>query len=129
VPLEECEAIWAANQSIDHDGVYLSHGWHLNRVLVAGGYGEEALLQSVLEASKDDVDKISPGYSDAIVLTGMVAEHLASLPPQPPLPPHAPLQAAYEGQEVPPPPGGVVINPPPQPEPEVFVDLVSEDEE
>jgi hypothetical protein len=45
----------------------------------------------------------------------------------------------YEGQEVPPPPGvprrrrdhphGVVINPALQPQPEVFVDLVSDDNE
>jgi hypothetical protein len=71
----------------------------------------------------------------------MVAEHLASLPPPPSLPPHATLLAAYHGQEVPPPPGvprrrcrpdhphGVVINPPPQPQSEVIVDLVSDDEE
>jgi hypothetical protein len=52
-----------------------------------------------------------------------------------------PLLAAYEGQEVPPSPDvshrqhrrdhpqGVVINPPPQPQQEVVVDLVSDDEE
>jgi hypothetical protein len=45
-----------------------------------------------------------PGYVDVIALTGIVAEHLASLPPPPPLPPHAPLLATYQGQEVPPPP-------------------------
>jgi hypothetical protein len=96
-----------------------------------------------LEASKADEDNAFLGYADAIALTGMVAEHLASLPPPPPLPPHAPPLAAYEGQEVPPPPGvprrqrrhdyphGVVINPPPQPQPqpEVIVDLVSDYDE
>jgi hypothetical protein len=107
------------------------------QAVVAAGYDEEALLQQVLEASKADEDE----RQEALTLTGMVAWHLASLPPPPPLPPHAPLLAAYEGQEVPPPPGvprrqrrhdhphGVVINPPPQPQPEVIVDLVSNDEE
>jgi hypothetical protein len=81
--------------------------------LMAGVYDEEALLQQVLEASKADVDEAYPGYSNAISLMGMVADHLASLPPH------------YERQEVPPPPSiprrhrdhphGVVINPPPQP--------------
>jgi hypothetical protein len=75
------------------------------QALMAGGYDEEALLQSILEASKADEDKIFPGYSDAIALTSMVAEHLASMPPPPPLPPHAWPVADYEGQEVPPPPG------------------------
>jgi hypothetical protein len=94
-----------------------------------------------LEASKADEDKIFLGYIDAIALTGMVAEHLASLPPPPPLLPHARPVADYEGQEMPPSPDilrrrrdhphGVVINPPlqPQPQPEVFVDLVSNDDE
>jgi hypothetical protein len=52
-----------------------------------------------LEASKADEDKAYPGYSNAIALMGMVAEHLVSLPP-PPLPPHARLVADYEGKEV-----------------------------
>jgi hypothetical protein len=94
-----------------------------------------------LEASNADEDKAYPGYSDAIALTGMVPEHLASLPPPPlsPLPPHARLVEDYEGKEVLPllgvphhrrdHPHGVVINPPPQPQPDVFVDLVSDDEE
>jgi hypothetical protein len=30
VRLEECEALWAANQSVDHPDVSLPHGWHLN---------------------------------------------------------------------------------------------------
>jgi hypothetical protein len=34
VPLEECEAVWAANQSVDHNDVFLPHGWHLNRARV-----------------------------------------------------------------------------------------------
>jgi hypothetical protein len=34
VPLEECEALWAANQSVDHHDVSLPHGWHLNRARV-----------------------------------------------------------------------------------------------
>jgi hypothetical protein len=95
------------------------------QAVVAAGYDKEALLRQVFEESKADEDKIFPGYSDIIALTGMVAEYMASLPPPPPLPPHAPLLVAYEGQEVPPPPGvrrrqlrhdhpnGVVINPPP----------------
>jgi hypothetical protein len=105
------------------------------QAVVAAGYDEEALLQQVLEASKADEDERQEA------LTRMVARHLALLPPPPPLPPHAPLLAAYEGQEVPPTPDvpcrqrrhdhphGVVINPPPQPQPEVIVDLVSNDEE
>jgi hypothetical protein len=109
------------------------------QALMAGGYDEEVLLQHVLEASKADADEAYPGYNDAISLMGMVAEHLASSPPPPPLPPHARPVADYEGQEVPPPPGiprrrrdhpyGVIINPPPQPQPEVIVDLVSDDDE
>jgi hypothetical protein len=93
------------------------------QALMAGGYDEEALLQLVLEASKADEDEAYPGYSDVVALTGMMAEDLASLPPPPPLPPHAPLLAAYKGQEVPPPPDvlrqrrdhphGVVTNLPP----------------
>jgi hypothetical protein len=71
------------------------------QALMAGGYDEEALLQQVLEASKADEDKAYPDYSDAIALMGMVAEHLASLPP-PLLPPHVRLVADYEGKEVPP---------------------------
>jgi hypothetical protein len=94
-----------------------------------------------LEASKANGDKVCPGYNEAIALTGMVANFLASLPPPPPLLPHAPLMATYEGQEVPPPPGvsrrrrdpphGVVINPPPpvEPEPEPFIDLLSDENE
>jgi hypothetical protein len=39
-----------------------------------------------LEVSKADEDKAFPGYADVIALTDMVAEHLASLPPPPPLP-------------------------------------------
>jgi hypothetical protein len=93
-----------------------------------------------LEASKADEDVAFPGYDEAIALTGMVAEHIASLPPPPLLLPHAPL-AAYEGQEVPPPPGvprrqrrhdhphGVFIDPPLQPQPEVIVELVSDNKE
>jgi hypothetical protein len=72
---------------------------------VAGGYEEEALLQQVLEASKAKEDEAYPGYNDAVALTGMVTEYLASLPPLPLLPPHVQLAADYEGQEVPPPPG------------------------
>jgi hypothetical protein len=53
-----------------------------------------------LEASKADEDKIFPGYIDVIALTSMVAEHLESLPPPPPLQPHAQPVANYEGQEV-----------------------------
>jgi hypothetical protein len=38
---------------------------------VAGGYDEEALIQQALEASKMDEDKVCPGYSEAIKLTGI----------------------------------------------------------
>jgi hypothetical protein len=94
---------------------------------VAGGYDVEALLQWVLEASKADDNARFPDLQEALTFTGMVAQNMASLPPPPPLPPHAPLLAAYEGQEVPPLPSvprcqrrhdhpqRVVINPPPQP--------------
>jgi hypothetical protein len=39
VPLEECEAFWAVNQSVDHHDVSPlppppPHGWHLNRARV-----------------------------------------------------------------------------------------------
>jgi hypothetical protein len=34
VPLEECKALWVANQSVDHHDVCLPHGWHLNRARV-----------------------------------------------------------------------------------------------
>jgi hypothetical protein len=88
---------------------------------VAGDYDEEALLQSVLEASKAEEDQAYPGYSDAIALTG----NGGRAPPPRPLPPHVRPVADYEGQEVPLQPGiprrrcdhphGVVINPPPQP--------------
>jgi hypothetical protein len=91
-----------------------------------------------LEASKADEDEHFPDLHESLTLTSMVVQHLASLPPPPPLPPHAPLLAAYQGQEVPQPPGvsrrrrdhphGVVINPPPQLQPEVIVDLVTNDE-
>jgi hypothetical protein len=68
----------------------------------------------------------------------MVAEHLASLPPPPPLVPHVSILAAYEGREVPPPPDIVMtthtkwsqnLPPQPQPQPEVVVDLVFDHEE
>jgi hypothetical protein len=94
-----------------------------------------------LEASEADEDTAFPGYDEAIALTGMVTEHIASLPPPPPLRAHAPPLTDYEGKEVPPltgvprrhchrdHPHGVVINSPLQPQPEVIVDLVSDDEE
>jgi hypothetical protein len=111
------------------------------QAVVAGGYDEEALLQLVLEASKADKDVRFPDLQEALTLTGMVVQHMALLPPPPPLPPHAPLLAAYEGQEVPPPPGvsrcqhhldhpqGVVMNLPPQPQQEDVDDLISNDGE
>jgi hypothetical protein len=34
VCLEECEALWEANQSVDHPDVSLPHDWHLNLVRV-----------------------------------------------------------------------------------------------
>jgi hypothetical protein len=59
------------------------------QAVVAGGYDEEALLQLVLEASKADEDVRFPGLQEALTLTSMVAQHMASLPPPPPLPPYA----------------------------------------
>jgi hypothetical protein len=50
------------------------------QALVAGGYDEESLFQQVLEASKADEDEVCPGYSEAIKLTGLVTNHVASLP-------------------------------------------------
>jgi hypothetical protein len=93
---------------------------------------EDVLLQQVLEASKAYEEKAFFDYDDAIALMGMVAEHMASLPPPPSLPPHVPLLATYEGQEVLPLPDvlrrqrrhdhphGVVINPSSQPQPKVM---------
>jgi hypothetical protein len=58
----------------------------------------------------------------------MVAEHMASLPPPPPLSPRVPLLAAYEGQEVPPLPD-VLRRRRDHPHRVVFVNLVSDDDE
>jgi hypothetical protein len=44
-------------------------------------YDEEALLQQVLEASKADEEALFPNLQEGLAFTGMVAEHLASLPP------------------------------------------------
>jgi hypothetical protein len=35
VPLEECEALWEANESVDHLNIGLPHYWHLNRARVS----------------------------------------------------------------------------------------------
>jgi hypothetical protein len=75
---------------------------------LAAGYDEDALLQQVLEASKAYEDHAFPDLQEALALTGMVAEYLASLPPPPQVPPHAPLLVVYEGQEVPPSPGVIM---------------------
>jgi hypothetical protein len=53
-----------------------------------GSYDEEALLQQVLETSKADEDERFPDLQEALTLIGMVAQHLALLPPPRPLPPH-----------------------------------------
>jgi hypothetical protein len=34
MPKEECNALWEANQNVDHPNVSLPHGWHLNRARV-----------------------------------------------------------------------------------------------
>jgi hypothetical protein len=34
MPLEECEALWAANQSVDHNDVSFPYSWHPNRARV-----------------------------------------------------------------------------------------------
>jgi hypothetical protein len=108
--------------------------------ILAVGYDEDTLLQQVLEAYKANEDARFPNLQEALTLTGMVAEHLASMPPPHPLSAHTSPQAAYLRQEVPPPSGvpprrhrqdhphGLFINPP-QPQPEVVVNLVSDDEE
>jgi hypothetical protein len=96
--------------------------------VLAAGYDEDALLQQVLEASKANEYRTFPDLQEALALAGMVAKHLASLPPPPPLPPHTRHVADYKGKEVPPPPGVPRrwINS--QPQPEVIVNLVSDDE-
>jgi hypothetical protein len=68
------------------------------QAVVAAGYDEEALLQQVLEESKADEDERFPDLQQALTLTGMMAQHLASLPPPPPLPLHALLLVAYWGR-------------------------------
>jgi hypothetical protein len=50
-----------------------------------------------LEVSKADEDKAFPDLHYAMELRRMVAEHMASLPPPPPLPAYASPQAAYLG--------------------------------
>jgi hypothetical protein len=47
-----------------------------------------------LEASQADEDEHFPDLQGSHTLTGMVAQHLASLSSAPPLLPHAPLLAA-----------------------------------
>jgi hypothetical protein len=56
-----------------------------------------------LEASKSNEDAAFLDVQEAINLTGMVEEHMASLPLR--LAVHASPQAAYWGKEVPPPLG------------------------
>jgi hypothetical protein len=92
VPLKECEQLWEANQGIDQPDVSLPHDWHLNhaRVSVPPMPDEDALLLQVLEASKANKDTRFPELQEALTLTRMVAEHLASLACPPPLPVHAP---------------------------------------
>jgi hypothetical protein len=53
--------------------------------VLAARYDGDAILQQVLEASKANEDRAFPNLHEAIVLTGMVAGHLASLPRSPPL--------------------------------------------
>jgi hypothetical protein len=60
------------------------------QVVLAAGYDEDTLLQQVLETSKADEDRAFPDLQEVLALTGMVAEHLASLPSPPPLRAHAP---------------------------------------
>jgi hypothetical protein len=93
VPLEECEELRAANQSVNHPDIGRSHGQRGSgdlppgakdlppeyQAVFAAGYDEDTLLQQVLEASKADEDKAFPGYDDTIALTGIVEEHMTSL--------------------------------------------------
>jgi hypothetical protein len=72
--------------------------------ILAVGYDEDTLLQQVLEAYKANEDARFPNLQEALTLTGMVAEHLASMPPPHPLSAHTSPQTAYLRQEVPPPP-------------------------
>jgi hypothetical protein len=107
------------------------------QAVLTTGYNEDALLQQVLEASKADEDRAFPTsrrplrsqewWRSTWPLCHLHHNYRRT------------RRSAYEGQEEPPPPGvlrrrcrhdhphGVVINPPPQPE--VIVDLVSNDEE
>jgi hypothetical protein len=50
------------------------------KAVVAARYDEDALLEQVFKASKVDEDRAFPDLQEATALTGMVAEHLASLP-------------------------------------------------
>jgi hypothetical protein len=77
-------------------------------------YDEEAATAAALAASlADEEAKWSwPGLEDIVQLSAMVAEHVASLPPTPPLSPHAPPQVEWDGQEVPPPPPPHFVPPP-----------------
>jgi hypothetical protein len=87
-------------------------------------YDEEVATAAALAASMADEESKWPGLEDAIQLLAMVAEHVASLPPPPPLPP----------QYMPQPPQ---YAPPPEVTawaqqlwtPPLFVVLVSDDEE
>ncbi|KAK1569371.1 hypothetical protein QYE76_011851 [Lolium multiflorum] len=64
--------------------------------LVPEDYDEDAATAAAMEMSKAE--------EDVVQLSTMVVEHVASLPPPPPLALHAPPQATWEGQMVPPPP-------------------------
>jgi hypothetical protein len=63
------------------------------------------MATALMQSKADEEAKWSwPGLDEVVELTSFVVERMASLPPPPPLPPHAPPWAEWEGQMVSPPP-------------------------
>jgi hypothetical protein len=76
------------------------------KAVLLDNYDKDVATTGAMAASLvDEEAKWSwPGLEDIVQLPQMVAEHVAFLPPPLSLPPHAPPQAAWDGQDVPPPP-------------------------
>jgi hypothetical protein len=68
-------------------------------VVVPDNYDEDAATAAAMATSLADEDAKWPWLEDIVQLSAMVAAHVPSIPP---LPPHAPPQAASDGQQVPP---------------------------